>query len=249
MYKIKELSKLAGVSTRTLRHYDTIGLLIPSRNEATYRLYNEDDVDRLQTILFYKELGYELKEIKELLNSNDFSIIHSLQSLESKLEHKIEQYYQMLESVQTTIQYKKGVINMTNKDKFEAFKEQTLTENTKQYGEELNQKYNQEFIKQANEKYKRKSQYELKQHEAFTKEMHQVMKDALIEGNPKSDLAVKMCEMHKEWIMFYWPSYSKEAHLGLCKMYTEDERFKKHYDKIQNGLADFLYISMQSYLK
>ena len=69
-YTVKALSKIAGISPRTLRYYDQIGLLSPGRKEfSDYRLYGKKEVDRLQQILFYRELGVELADIKEILDS------------------------------------------------------------------------------------------------------------------------------------------------------------------------------------
>ena len=78
-YTVQKLSRLAGVSSRTLRYYDEIGILKPARiNSSGYRIYGQREVDRLQQILFYKELGVNLKDIKEIINlpTFDLSLIH-----------------------------------------------------------------------------------------------------------------------------------------------------------------------------
>jgi len=80
-YTVKELSKMSGISTRTLRYYDQIGLLVPPRlSSSGYRIYGENEADILQQILFYRELGVSLGEIKKLLNSPDYDKEKSLQS-------------------------------------------------------------------------------------------------------------------------------------------------------------------------
>lgn len=249
MYKINELAQISGISTRTLRHYDEIGLLIPSRNQSTYREYSENDLDLLQTILFYKKLGYSLHEIKELLQKDSFQIISSLEKLYIELETQIEKEFILLKSIKQTIQSKKGEYNMTSKEKFEALKNQKVKENDRLYKDELNQKYDTEFVSKSNEKYRNKSKYEMKQQEQLNNELNAIMKEAILQNDPTSELAKKMCELHKEWIMFYWPSYSKEAHLSLVKMYTKDDRFRKYYDQIHIGLSDFLFEAMKQYLK
>ncbi len=250
MYKIKELANIANISTRTLRHYDSIGLLVPKRNKDTsYRLYTEQDLDILQSILFYKELGYELQDIKKIITDKDFDVLDSLNELETSVYNKIDSLNNVLELIKKTKQSKEGVLYMSPKEKFEAFKEKSMQENNQKYGKELEQKYDKEFVKKANKKYKNKSQEEHNLHEAFTKEMYQVMKDAVISNDPSNDISQKMCEMHKEWLMYYWPSYTKEAHLSLCEMYTLDERFTKHYEDIYPNLASYLYQSMKHYIK
>lgn len=249
MYKVNELANLAGISPRTLRHYDDIGLLVPSRNQSSYRLYTEKDLDTLQTILFYKELGYELKEIKNLLDSKNYMIISSLESLKEQLKDKVKHYQFVLSNIEKTIKYKKGVYNMKNEEKFQAFKEKQIKDNMDQYGQELKEKYDPDFIEKSNDLYRSKSKYQMKQQEDFTIELNKLMKEAMLENDPKSPLAMKMCEMHKKWLMFYWPSYSKEAHLSIVEMYNSDERFTQYYDKIHPGLARFLLESMRYYVK
>ena len=80
-YTIRKLSKLAGVSTRTLRYYDEIGLLGPrSKNGSGYRIYGEKEVDKLQDILFFRELGFELKKIAVLINDTDYNRLNALRN-------------------------------------------------------------------------------------------------------------------------------------------------------------------------
>lgn len=78
MYLIKKVSEISGVSVRTLHHYDEIGLLSPRKNENGYRYYSEDDMSLLQMILFYKYLGFTLKQIKELLQQDENALLTHL---------------------------------------------------------------------------------------------------------------------------------------------------------------------------
>lgn len=240
---------MSGVTTRTLRHYDELGLLSPKRDkDSLYRLYDEDNVNTLQSILFYRELGYELKEIKDIISESNFDIIESLNEMEDKLESKIESYKKILKTIKDTIQLKKGNIEMSNNKKFEAFKEAKLKENNDKYGIELEEKYDKKFMQQANQKYKNKTESEMNQHNTFTDQMHSVMIQAIKENDSSSELSMKMCEMHKQWLLFYWPTYTKEAHLSLTEMYTQDERFTKYYDNIHPGLAKFLFKAMNVFM-
>lgn len=250
MYKINELASIASISTRTLRHYDEIGLLVPTRNkESGYRLYTEKDVNTLQTILFYKELGYELTNIKKIILDKDFDVLHSLSEMKTKIEDKIESLYNVLDLIEKTTLHKKGAYHMSNKDKFEAFKEKSLQENQEKYGTELAQKYDKEFVKKANKKYKNKTEQEMATHNEFTEKMHSVMKEAVLSNDPSNDISQQMCKMHKEWLLFYWPSYNKIAHYSLVEMYTQEERFTKHYEDIHKGLAQYLLEAMKYYIK
>lgn len=133
-YSINKLAKLAGVSTRTLRYYDEIGLLSPERiSNNDYRVYGQKEVDLLQQILFYRELGVSLDEIKNIVWSKDYDGIAALQGHLSALKAKKEQIELLITNVEKTIAASKGEITMSNKEKFEGFKQKMLDENEKQY--------------------------------------------------------------------------------------------------------------------
>jgi DNA-binding transcriptional MerR regulator len=81
VYTVKQMSGLAGISVRTLHYCDEIGLLVPvSRSAAGYRLYSENDLLRLQQIMFYRELGVQLVDIKQIITRPDFNLVDALQS-------------------------------------------------------------------------------------------------------------------------------------------------------------------------
>lgn len=97
-YSIKKLSEIAGVSTRTLRYYDEIGLLKPARvSSSGYRIYGKKQVDILQQILFYKELGMSLDEIKEIIQNPNFDRINALKEHKIKLLEKRKQIDMLLD--------------------------------------------------------------------------------------------------------------------------------------------------------
>ena len=104
-YTVKELSKISGISTRTLRYYDQIALLVPPRlSSSGYRIYGETEVDTLQQILFYRELGVSLDEIKKLLNSPDYDKEQSLQNHLDELMQKKARIETLITNVGETIQ-------------------------------------------------------------------------------------------------------------------------------------------------
>jgi DNA-binding transcriptional MerR regulator len=250
MYKIQEVANLAGVSKRTLQHYDTIGLLSPHKDPKTsYRWYNDDDLDRLQQILFYKELDYSLKDIKDILNSNITQIIPALKKQERELKNKIEHLNKVHSLIKTTIRAKERNIRVENQEKFEVFKDKQIQDNDNKYGQELRTRYGNDIIDQSNQHFKNKSKYEIKQQEQLNMDLNNAIKEATKDHNIHSKKAKLMCELHTKWIQFYWPTYDKAQHLALCKMYTEDDRFKAYYDKISVGSAEFLYEAMKEYLK
>ena len=108
-YTIRKMASLSGVSARTLRYYDEIGLLQPARiNSSGYRIYGQAEVNRLQQILFYRELDLKLDEIKEILEQPDFNVEQALYEHQQKLLEKRNEIDRLLASVQQTLQHYKG---------------------------------------------------------------------------------------------------------------------------------------------
>ena len=141
-YSIKELSELAGVSARTLRYYDEIGLLKPLRvNEAGYRYYGEREVESLQQILFYRERGFELKTIQRIIYDEKFDMLNAMEEHLLALEKQKADTEALILTVKKTIQSIKGECVMSDKEKFQALKEKAVRENEEMYGAEAREKY------------------------------------------------------------------------------------------------------------
>ncbi len=249
MYTIKQMSELSGVTTRTLRYYDNIGLLSPSYlTKAGYRMYGKCEVNKLQEILFYKELQFSLHDIKNIL-SEGYDRKSTLKEQKELLILKIENLQNVLQVLESSIDDMEGEIKMADEQKFEAFKKNKIEENEIKYGEELREKYGDDTINNANKKYKGLSKEQFIECEKVEKQLNEMIVLAYKSGDTKSDLAMKMCELHRQWLMFYWNTYNASAHLSLTKMYVEDERFTKYYDNIQVGCAKFIYESMCNFIK
>ncbi|RIW28740.1 MerR family transcriptional regulator [Bacillus salacetis] len=240
-YTVKKLGGLAGVSTRTLRYYDEIELLKPARiNSSGYRIYGEQEVDRLQQILFYKEMGVELEQIKGILDDPAFDIASALDDHRKKLVAKREQLERLIDNVEKTIAVKKGRLTMTDKEKFDGFKKKLIKENEDRYGKEIREKYGEVTVNQSNAKLEKMSQEDFEQANKLAEEIHSVLAEAMKTGDPASASAQRAAQLHKEWLMYYWSQYSKSGHAGLGDMYVSDARFKAYYDKEQEGAAEFL---------
>ena len=248
-YSISQLSKLAGVSSRTLRYYEEIGLLLPrEKGENGYRYYDLQQVDRLQQIMFYRSFDMELEEIKNILDADDFNPISALESHLEKLENQKTKINRLIDNVNKTILSLKGETTMSDKEKFAAFKQNIVNENEKKYGEEARRKYGDKAVDDTNKKILDMSQESWNSLEELNILLNKTLKEAVAGGNPASETAQKACALHKQWLGHYWNFYSKEAHLNLCLMYTQDERFKEYYEKIAPGCAEFLYEAMKIYL-
>ena len=129
-YTTQNLSKLANISARTLRYYDEIGLLKPIRQSSNgYRIYGQQEVDKLQQIMFYKTMGLELDTIKQLLENPDFDAIKAMETHLEKLKTEHEKLQSLIEYVNTTISHMKGDITMSDKEKFEIYKDELVKNN------------------------------------------------------------------------------------------------------------------------
>ncbi len=240
-YTINKLAKLAGISTRTLRYYDELGLLSPIRLSSNgYRIYGQKEVDLLQQILFYRELGLPLEEIKNIIWSKDYDGIAALQGHLSALKAKKEQIELLISNVEKTIASAKGEIIMSDQEKFEGFKRKLVEDNEGRYGAEIRAKYGDDVIDRSNAKIKGLTKEQYAELEKLSAEVNETLKAAFAEGDPAGELAQKACELHKKWLCYLWDHYSKEAHIGLAQMYVDDPRFTAYYDKIAVGCAEFL---------
>lgn len=247
-YSINKLAKLAGVSTRTLRYYDEIKLLSPDRVSSNgYRVYGQKEVDLLQQILFYRELGVPLDEIRKIIRHREYDGIIALQGHLSALKEKKDQIEILIINVEKTIAASKGEITMSDKEKFEGFKQRIIEENEKQYGLEIRDKYGDDIVDNSNAKMMGLTSEKYEKVQELSRQINESLKIALDQGNPSSELAQKVCALHKEWVELFWNNYSKEAHLGLAQTYVDDPRFRQYYDDIEEGCAEFLYEAIKIY--
>lgn len=247
-YTVQKLGQMAGISTRTLRYYDEIGILKPARiNSSGYRIYGQAEVDRLQQILFYRELGVSLDRIKEIVTAPAFDGASALKEHREQLLDKRKQLDMLIANVEKTIALSEGRMTMTDQEKFEGFKQNMIDENEKKYGKEIREKYGEDTVNKSNEKVKNMTQ---EQHDEVTRLANEVtatLAEAFKTGDPASEIAQKAADLHKQWLTYYWSEYSKEAHAGLAQMYVDDERFKAYYDAQQPGTAEFLRDAIHIY--
>lgn len=247
-YTVQKLGKLAGVSTRTLRYYDEIGILKPARvTSSGYRIYGQPQVDKLQQILFYRELGFSLEMIRELINAPDFDEVTALKQHYSQLLDRRKQIDALIVNVEKTIASKEGSITMSDQEKFEGFKKKLIEQNEEQFGEEIRQRYGDRKVKESNQKLLNMTQSEYEEFTKLTEKLYSTLAEAVKTGDPAGPLAQEAADLHKQWLMFHWPEYSKEAHANLAQMYVDDERFTAHYDEQHPGTALFLRDAIHIY--
>lgn len=246
---INELVKLSGVTARTLRYYDEIELLKPSKIWGNgYRYYSQEDIDRLQQILFYRELDFKLEEIKILLDDPHFNVKVALQEQQILLQKKRYYLDDLIETIQRTIQSMEGEVIMTNEQKFEKFKEQLINDNEQKFAQEIRTKYGEEEVLASYGKIKNMNETQYNAAQQLERQLFKRLKEAMEQGNAQSETSMEVVELHKRWLSFYWTKYTKEAHVGLAQMYINDERFTAYYNsRVGNGATLFLHDAIMAY--
>ena len=236
--KVKEVADLVGISVRTLHHYDEIGLLTPVEiTDAGYRIYSNENLETLQQILFFRELGFPLKNIKEIISSPSFDRQEALMLHRKMLLEKRSRLDQMITTIDKTIQHTKGEISMSNKEKFEGF---DFRQNP--YEQEARERWGDKAVDQSNAKVNAMSKGEKKDFEKAFNSIYRKLAE-IRHISPESETAQAAI---KEWFNFLnnMGNYSLDAFKGLGQMYVDDERFTKNIDQFGEGLAKFMCEAM-----
>ncbi len=240
---VKQLSKLAGVTPRTLHHYDQIGLLKPSRvGDNGYRYYGEESVLRLQQILFYRELGIPLEDIKKIMGRRDFDVMGALRSHKEALQKQVARLNRLINTVDNTINNLKGNNTMSNKAYFEGFSE----EEQEKYAAEAEQLYDAESVRESNRKWK---SYSTAKKEAIMEEGKTIYLD-LIAAMPKGAASPEVQALIERWrkhMDYFWTPRLEQL-LALANGYNDDPRFKANFDKMHPQLAEFMREAVQVYV-
>lgn len=241
-YTVQKLARLAGVSARTLRFYDEIGLLKPSRvSSAGYRIYGPAEVDALQQILFLRALGLDLQTITSLLQDPAYDRLQTLRSHLGALKAKKAQLDLLIDNVHKTIEKEEGIRTMTDKEKFEGLKAKLIDENEAKYGKEIQDSYGEETVRKSNEMFRNMKKEDYDAMQALSAEILAALSAAVKDGaSPEGETGREIAAMHKRWLCYTWPQYSSEAHIGLGQMYVDDSRFAAYYDGETPGCAQFL---------
>lgn len=251
-YTIRQLAGLAGVSTRTLRWYDRLGLLRPSRiGENGYRYYGGAEVDRLQQIMFYRALGVELVRIKAILDDPSFDRLTALRGHLQALRERQEELNAMIETVTETIRAAEQEETMTDEAKFAAFRRREVEENEEKYGAEARKKYGDETMDQANARRLNLTREQYQEYTALEEEIRQRLEGAVRSGaDPKGEEGKELTRLHRRWLEFsLGKSYTPAVHRGIAQMYTADERFTAYYDLTVLGCAQFLRKAVETWVK
>ncbi len=239
VYTVGAVAKLAHVSVRTLHHYDEVGLLEPSeRSDAGYRLYSDEDLATLQQVLFYKELGFGLEEIRELMADPAFDRREALVAQRDQVARQMERLEALRGLIDKTLISMEGGIRMTKEDMFEVFGDFDPAE----HDEEVEQRWGDTDA--YKESARRTSKYTKADWQRFKDEQEALggrmiaLLDAGVEPSDPRSMAVAE-EARLQIDTWFYP-LSREMHVCLGEMYIADPRFKATYDKQRDGLAQWL---------
>ncbi|MDE6107573.1 MAG: MerR family transcriptional regulator [Oscillospiraceae bacterium] len=241
-YTVNALASLAGITARTLRWYDRLGLLKPGRTtEAGYRIYGPAEIERLQQILLYRELELPLEEIRAILDDPTFDRQAALQSHLAALEKRRERMDRLIETVKRTLLDEKGEIEMTDKERFEGLKKEIIEENEKQYGKEVREKYGPQALEESGKKLIGLSEEAYRKWKELEEAILSALAAAVRAGeDPAGEEGRRIAELHRQWLEVTLPQYAPQIHRGIAAMYVEDERFTAYYDREVSGCARFL---------
>jgi len=197
--KIHELAKISGVSTRTLRYYDEIGLLKPSsRSDGSYRVYSEKEINHLEQILIYKELGFSLDKIKEMIYRPNFNIQSAYLEQLSHIEKELEHYQQLKSHIIKSLETYERNETMSKQEQFKVFKENLIQKNDELYGGEVKEKYGSNIYALSNQKLKNMSQSDFEKVTQLEKDIINYLLIAYKTQDPSSKEAKIACELHKQ---------------------------------------------------
>ncbi|MCX6217993.1 MerR family transcriptional regulator [Spirosoma sp.] len=244
-YSVKKLAKLAGVSVRTLHHYDRLGLLKPSiRTEARYRLYGDKELIRLQQILFYKELDFSLTEIRAVLDGPDFNVLNALESHKQALKSRQKRLETLLVTIDKTILTLKGErVMLTNEELYKGFPKGDV------YRKEAIEKYGNQVVEESEEKLRRMGAPDFTKLKADQQEIAQALA-AMLHLSPTSEAVQQQIARHYANIRSFWGESvcqsrnMADAYKGLAQLYIDDPRYTIRNGQTNPEYAAFLNKAM-----
>lgn len=263
---VSEVARVSGVSVRTLHHYEEIGLLLPAARSASgYRLYRREDLLRLQQILFYRELGFALEQIRQVLSAPERERTRSLREQRGLLAEKIEHLQRVLGAVDRALRDAGAPTPQPThpQDREEPPMTAPTTPTTPATDEELFEVFGKDVrehepevrarwghTESYRESARRTGAYTKDDWAAIKAEDEQLLAElsaALAQGLAASDEPVlALAERHRLHIDRWFYPCSPAMHAGLGQMYLADARFTAHYEAVRPGLAAFVAAAWQA---
>lgn len=251
-YTVSEVAKLSGVSVRTLHHYDEVGLLKPAAVGANgYRYYGRDELLRLQQILFHRELGFALEEIRQVLDAKDFDRVAALRAHRERLAADARRYRRLVRTIDETLAALEGATTMDDEKIYRGF--DLDSEKQAQAEDWLRGRFGpgvQEHIDRSKAVMQSWSADQVEAFRAEAQAFDAAMVKAMADGLPAAGEAVQtLMRGHCAWIGRAWGMAppSRQAYLGLSEIYQEQPTFRQRYEALAPGLTDYLATAMEAY--
>ncbi len=242
---VGEVAALAGITVRTLHHYDRIGLLSPSdRTSAGYRQYAPADLDRLHSVLLYRALGFSLEEVATLLDDPSADPVEHLRRQHRLLLDRLDRTSAMVAAVEKEMEARNMGIDLTPEERFEAFGDWLPEE----YAIEAEQRWGEtEAWAQSQQRTRTMTKRDWLRVKAETDDLERRFAEALSTGVPaEAETAMDLAEEHRQQMSRNFFDCGTEMHAGIGRMYVEDERFAAHYERIASGLAQYVSTAVQA---
>ncbi|WP_214843625.1 MerR family transcriptional regulator [Exiguobacterium sp. s150] len=248
MVTIQQLATLAGTTTRTLRHYDAIGLLVPSRDANGYRRYSKQDMERLQLILFYRSLDFPLETIHTLLKT-DTDRAHILKTQVNALRKKAAYFATLAETAEATLASLEGGVQMEDESLFKGLSFDELKAHETKHEAEVTSRWGDSDAYATSQK--RAHGRTKEDWETLSQQQVDLVKplvDLFTAGVPVEDPRVQVVvEANHAFIHDHFYDCSLDMFSGLGQMYVADSRFTAFYDKYAPGLAVYYNDAIQHY--
>lgn len=238
-YTVGQVAKLAGVTVRTLHHYDEVALLSPSgRTSAGYRRYDDADLERLQLIRYYRELGFPLDEIAAILDDPGADPAAHLRRQHELLTGQIGKLQEMVAAIELAMEARRMGIQLTPEERFEVFGDF----DPDAHAEEAEQRWGgTDAYRESTRRAARYSKEDWLRNKAENEDWGRRVAAIMDSGAPAdSPAAMELAEEHRQLISRWFYECSYEIHTGLADMYVADPRFTAYYEKIRPGLAAYL---------
>jgi DNA-binding transcriptional MerR regulator len=238
-YSVSQIARLAGVSVRTLHHYDQIGLLSPAkRSAAGYRRYGDDDLRRLQQVMFYRELGFALSDITDLVSDPDAEPDKHLRRQHALLVARLERTRRLVTAVEKAMEAEKLGISLTPEERLEVFGDHDPA----QYADEVTDRWGDtDAYRQVRQRTRAYSKQDWLTIKAEAAQITATFAAAQAAGEaPDSPAAMDAAEKHRQHLTRWFYDCPPELHHSLGEMYVTDERFAANYDSVAPGLAAYV---------
>lgn len=240
-YTVGRVAALAGVTVRTLHHYDRIGLVRPSgRTPAGYRVYAEDDIERLGQVLLYRRLGFGLDQVAELLDDPDADAVGHLRRQRDLLCRRRERIEAMVAAIDRQLEARTMGMKLSPEEQFEVFGTDKVGG---EWAEEAERRWGDTDAYQESQRraaaYTKADWVRLK---AEADEGLRAFRDAMAGGVPAtSEAAMALAERHRQYLCRWFYDCGYDMHRGLAQMYLADERFTRTFENVAPGLAQYVH--------